>query len=352
MKPLPPPVLVKRLPPEKNLDGTKPIVHQPPLGTASVQVSPDSLSPGRQEGGAGENTNNNNNQDQTCDNKPSPCSKSQPQPESDKTSPDPQLTNPNKPDTPHCKNCNNCNSHPTKVETPHDKINYSLDATVIGHPDLDSDPQEEEVPPYYRKRVPGPLPPGHFRDERSQQVFVREAYHPEGLTPCEVRTYQVIIPPEPDTPTIKTFHPGRITPVNNFSDFENHERARRKDSGESGQSCKPHSGSACCHPSVATCPHECKLSEGKEETRGEKGGEESETMAAVASVPNGVARLQERNDLADLNDRLAHYVTEVKHLREQTNRVDSTAFLESIKILEDGIYNLKTLYEQELEKAR
>ena len=46
------------------------------------------------------------------------------------------------------------------------------------------------------------------------------------------------------------------------------------------------------------------------------------------------------------------YITHVRQIRENAHKVDSSAFLESTKILEDELMNLKDIYEKELNNTR
>ena len=303
--------------PQANLDRTRPILYQPPLGVATCVVSPR---PGSV--GAGP---------------PSPVSNSdlprvyQPQLSTVQTSvvsnSPPPLQYYHRP--------------PKALEPSRQDSEYSFDSPRTEQ--LNSEEEDDEdIPPYYRPRVPSPLSPGYFRDPVTRQLYTRETYQPDGeVSACEVRTFEINSTPSPDNSPIHTFHPGRFTPVNNFADFENYKKSRQKASPPTSSK------------STATSPHEPELGRRSYPIeRDIRKDRPPDTMATIATAPNAVARLQERNDLAQLNDRLSHYITEVKHLREQAHRVDSTAFLESIKILEDGLYNLKNMYEHELDKAR
>lgn len=65
-----------------------------------------------------------------------------------------------------------------------------------------------------------------------------------------------------------------------------------------------------------------------------------------------VNRLQERLDLRGLHDQLVSYIQHVQDLKYKANSVDSSAFIESIKVMEDGVTALRNAYERELNKAR
>ena len=65
-----------------------------------------------------------------------------------------------------------------------------------------------------------------------------------------------------------------------------------------------------------------------------------------------VNRLQERLDLKELHDQLVHYIQHVQDLKYKANSVDSSAFIDSIKVMEDSVISLRSSYEKELNKAR
>ena len=75
-------------------------------------------------------------------------------------------------------------------------------------------------------------------------------------------------------------------------------------------------------------------------------------MSVLNVSAGAVNRLHDKLSLADLHDRLNHYIRHVQDLKYKVNAVDSSAFLDSIKILEDGLHTLKHSYETELGKAR
>ncbi|CAC5362942.1 unnamed protein product [Mytilus coruscus] len=63
-------------------------------------------------------------------------------------------------------------------------------------------------------------------------------------------------------------------------------------------------------------------------------------------------KLEDKAELQRLNDRLSDYIAKVRQLWEQRGQIDSSAFLKSIKILEDEVAKLKDLYEYELANLR
>ncbi|VDI56345.1 Hypothetical predicted protein [Mytilus galloprovincialis] len=63
-------------------------------------------------------------------------------------------------------------------------------------------------------------------------------------------------------------------------------------------------------------------------------------------------RLEDKEELQRLNDRLSQYIIKVRQLWEQRGQIDSVAFIKSTKILEEEVIKLKGLYEHELEKIR
>ncbi|KAK3102723.1 hypothetical protein FSP39_013445 [Pinctada imbricata] len=65
-----------------------------------------------------------------------------------------------------------------------------------------------------------------------------------------------------------------------------------------------------------------------------------------------MTRAQEKEELQKINDRFTSYIQKVRHLREQSNQLDSSSFLKSAKVLEEEVANLKNLYETELENLR
>lgn len=65
-----------------------------------------------------------------------------------------------------------------------------------------------------------------------------------------------------------------------------------------------------------------------------------------------VGRLEDKEELQVLNNRLSEYISRVRQLWEQRGQIDSSAFLKSTRILEEEIQNLKGMYECELENLR
>ncbi|XP_071830370.1 lamin-A-like isoform X2 [Apostichopus japonicus] len=68
------------------------------------------------------------------------------------------------------------------------------------------------------------------------------------------------------------------------------------------------------------------------------------------SVPS--SRDQEKADLQSLTNRMQNYIGKVKKLREDSNQVDSSALLNSIRLLEDEGNKVKSIYEKELTNTR
>lgn len=65
------------------------------------------------------------------------------------------------------------------------------------------------------------------------------------------------------------------------------------------------------------------------------------------------SRLHEKEELQKLNDRFSNYVARIRQLLGQpSNNVDTSAFLKSMKVLDEEIANLKSIYESELDKLR
>ncbi|KAJ8023584.1 Lamin tail domain-containing protein 1 [Holothuria leucospilota] len=68
--------------------------------------------------------------------------------------------------------------------------------------------------------------------------------------------------------------------------------------------------------------------------------------------PPPMSRQQEKAELQNLTDRMQNYIGKVKKLREDANQVDSSALLNSIRLLEDEVGNVKSKYEKELNNTR
>jgi hypothetical protein len=63
-------------------------------------------------------------------------------------------------------------------------------------------------------------------------------------------------------------------------------------------------------------------------------------------------RAHEKEELQRLNDKLSQYIIKVRQLGQQSRQIDSAAFLQSTKILEEEVTSLKSLYEKELNGVR
>ena len=70
------------------------------------------------------------------------------------------------------------------------------------------------------------------------------------------------------------------------------------------------------------------------------------------TMTSGTGRVEEKQQLQGLNDRLGGYIRHVRDLRQQANQVDSSGFMQSIQILEDELTSLKNVYEKELDNTR
>ncbi|XP_030845501.1 prelamin-A/C [Strongylocentrotus purpuratus] len=75
-------------------------------------------------------------------------------------------------------------------------------------------------------------------------------------------------------------------------------------------------------------------------------------MSAIIYPPAPLSRQQEKAELSELNDRMQNYLGKVKKIREQANKVDSSALLNSIRVLEDEVSSLKNMYDMELNSLR
>lgn len=67
---------------------------------------------------------------------------------------------------------------------------------------------------------------------------------------------------------------------------------------------------------------------------------------------SSLSRAHEKEELQRLNDKLSHYIIKVRQLGQQSRQIDSAAFLQSTKILEEEVTSLKSLYEKELNSLR
>ena len=63
-------------------------------------------------------------------------------------------------------------------------------------------------------------------------------------------------------------------------------------------------------------------------------------------------RINAKQELQDLNQRLSSYIQQMQMLREQEGHTDSSALVHSISVLEDELANIKAMYERELEALR
>ncbi|XP_074661940.1 lamin-A-like isoform X2 [Tubulanus polymorphus] len=76
------------------------------------------------------------------------------------------------------------------------------------------------------------------------------------------------------------------------------------------------------------------------------------TTGGGGSGSNSWSRNHERHELQRLNDRLASYIENIKNLQNQGNQIDSSAFVNSVQILEGEMGELKRMYEEELNSLR
>lgn len=65
---------------------------------------------------------------------------------------------------------------------------------------------------------------------------------------------------------------------------------------------------------------------------------------------NGLIR--EQADMQGLNDRLAHYMDKMRHLKQVGHGMEPSKYHESMKMLEDEMKKLRAMYEAELDKLR
>eukprot|EP00794_Sanderia_malayensis_P018175 gene18175-19989_t len=72
----------------------------------------------------------------------------------------------------------------------------------------------------------------------------------------------------------------------------------------------------------------------------------------ATATPLLLARKQEKDYMSSLNDRFASYVSRVRQMRDQSNRLEASAINATTKKLEDEIFSLKAIYERELEDMR
>lgn len=70
------------------------------------------------------------------------------------------------------------------------------------------------------------------------------------------------------------------------------------------------------------------------------------------SSPVVIPHYLEKDYLQNLNDRFKDYVSRVRQMREQGQRMETANFMNTTKILEDEIMDLKNMYERQLEDLR
>ena len=71
-------------------------------------------------------------------------------------------------------------------------------------------------------------------------------------------------------------------------------------------------------------------------------------MTSAVVIPHYL----EKEYLQNLNDRFSNYVSRVRQMREQGQRMETANFMNTTKILEDEILDLKLMYERQLEDLR
>uniref|UniRef100_A0A2P2I5Z1 Lamin Dm0-like n=1 Tax=Hirondellea gigas TaxID=1518452 RepID=A0A2P2I5Z1_9CRUS len=77
----------------------------------------------------------------------------------------------------------------------------------------------------------------------------------------------------------------------------------------------------------------------------------TKTSRSSPLSPTRISRLREKQDLQDLNNRLATYIDRVRHLETENNRL--TTQIETIEeSMKKEVFSMKHLYDQELEDAR
>lgn len=146
--------------------------------------------------------------------------------------------------------------------------------------------------------------------------------------------------------------------INKFSNFKDSVEISKQKRGDRFYVKKVEKGilppkTFPCQEKIATVAKENPLV-AKEILLVAKAPSETATMTTAPMIPSqgAVNRLHERLQLQDLHDKLSHYIRHVQDLKYKATAVDSSAFLDSIKILEDGLSTLKNSYENELDKAR
>lgn len=81
------------------------------------------------------------------------------------------------------------------------------------------------------------------------------------------------------------------------------------------------------------------------------GGGGSRLGAASPTSPTRTSRLQEKEELQHLNDRLACYIDRMRHLENENNRLTQELQLAQDTVNRE-VSNIKALYEKELAAAR
>ncbi|XP_071809633.1 lamin-B1-like [Asterias amurensis] len=75
-------------------------------------------------------------------------------------------------------------------------------------------------------------------------------------------------------------------------------------------------------------------------------------MSALVFPPAPMTRQQEKAELQHLNDRVQNYIAKVRKMREEANNIDSSSLLNAMRVLEDEVSAIKSMYEKELENER
>lgn len=73
--------------------------------------------------------------------------------------------------------------------------------------------------------------------------------------------------------------------------------------------------------------------------------------AGSPTSPTRTSRLQEKEELQHLNDRLACYIDRMRHLENENNRLSQELHISQDTVSRE-VSNIKTLYEKELSAAR
>ncbi|XP_038053818.1 prelamin-A/C-like [Patiria miniata] len=75
-------------------------------------------------------------------------------------------------------------------------------------------------------------------------------------------------------------------------------------------------------------------------------------MSGHVFPPAPMTRQQEKAELQHLNDRVQNYIAKVRKMREEANNIDSSALLNAMRVLEDEVAAIKSMYEKELANER